>query len=87
MKDKSRHSDQFPSYSQSPLDITFVLKNNVIIIFNKKSFKRSNINCRDVQRKYVVNNVDKSSLRAPWQNGPYTNKHLQLRIVRSYQDA
>jgi len=25
--------------------------------------------------KNVVNNVDKSSLRAPWQNGPYTNKH------------
>jgi len=28
-----------------------------------------NINWRDVQRKYVVNNEDKSSLRAPWQNG------------------
>jgi len=33
------------------------------------------MNGRDVQRKHVVNNVDKSSLRAPWQNGPYTNKY------------
>jgi len=32
-----------------------------------------NINGRDVQRKNVVNNVDKSSLWAPWQNGPYKN--------------
>jgi len=29
------------------------------------------MNGRDVQRKNVVNNVDKSSLWAPWQNGPY----------------
>ena len=36
------------------------------------------INWRDVQRKYVVNNVDMSSLRAPWQNGPYTNKHFAV---------
>ena len=34
---------------------------------------RVNINGRDVQRKNVVNNVDKSSLWAPWQNGPYKN--------------
>jgi len=32
-----------------------------------------NINGRDVQRNNVVNNVDKSSLWAPWQNGPYKN--------------
>jgi len=32
-----------------------------------------NINWRDVQRKNVVNNVDMSNLRAPWQNGPYKN--------------
>jgi len=32
---------------------------------------------RDVQRKNVVNNVDMSSLRAPWQKGPYTNKHTE----------
>jgi len=32
----------------------------------------ANINWRDVQRKNVVNNVDMSSLRASWQNGPYT---------------
>jgi len=31
---------------------------------------------RDVQRKNVANNVDKSSLIAPWQNGPYI-KHLE----------
>jgi len=30
-----------------------------------------NTNWRDVQIKNVVNNVDMSSLRAPWQNGPY----------------
>jgi len=30
-----------------------------------------NINWRDVQRKNVVYNVDMSSLKAPWQNGPY----------------
>ena len=42
------------------------------------------INWRDVQTKNVVNNVDMSSLRAPWQNGPYkkltqrtTQKHVQ----------
>ena len=34
---------------------------------------RSNINWRDVHIKNVVNNVDISSLRAPWQNRPYTN--------------
>jgi len=32
-----------------------------------------NINGRYVQRKNVVNNVDKSSLCAPWQNDPYKN--------------
>jgi len=25
----------------------------------------------------VVSNVDMSSLRAPWQNGPYTKKHTE----------
>jgi len=33
----------------------------------------SNINGRDVQRKNVVNNVDKSSVWAPLQTGPYKN--------------
>jgi len=33
----------------------------------------SNINRRDVQRKNVVNNVDKSSLWTPCQNCPYKN--------------
>jgi len=32
-----------------------------------------NINGRDVQRKNVVNTVDKSSLWALWQDGPYKN--------------
>jgi len=32
-----------------------------------------NINGGDVQNKNVVNNVDKSSLWAPRQNGPYKN--------------
>jgi len=31
------------------------------------------INWRDVQTKNVANNVDMSSLRAPWQNGPHKN--------------
>ena len=42
-----------------------------------------NINGRDVQRKKVVNNVDKSSLWAPWQNGPYNlnnDRHLYKSI-------
>ena len=37
------------------------------------SLNMTNINGRDDQRKNVVNNVDKSSLWAPWQNGPYKN--------------
>ena len=37
------------------------------------SNNRNIINGGDVQRKNVVNNVDKSSLWAPWQNGPYKN--------------
>jgi len=36
-----------------------------------------NINCWDVQRKNVVNNVDMSSLRTLWQNGPYKNQHTE----------
>jgi len=31
------------------------------------------INWRDDQIKNVVNDVDMSSLRAPWQTGPYKN--------------
>jgi len=41
--------------------------------FFKRNISVYNINGRDVQRKNVVNNVDKSSLWAPWQNGPYKN--------------
>ena len=36
-----------------------------------------NIIWRDAQRKNVVNNVDMSSLRAPWQNSPYKNQHTE----------
>jgi len=36
-----------------------------------------NINWRDVQRKNVANNVDMISLRAPWQNGLYEEKHTE----------
>jgi len=35
------------------------------------------INWRDVQTKNVVNIVDMSCLRAPWQNGPYKNLHKE----------
>ena len=44
-----------------------------IYIYNKAVLQTDNINGRDVQRKNVVNNVDKSTLWAPWQNGPYKN--------------
>ena len=37
------------------------------------TYSLPNINWRDVQTKNVVNNVDMSCLRAPWQNGPYKN--------------
>ena len=33
----------------------------------------NNINWSDVQIKNVVNNVDMSSWKAPWQNGSYKN--------------
>jgi len=36
-----------------------------------------NIKRKDVQRKNVANNVDMSYLRAPRQNGQYTNKHTE----------
>ena len=39
--------------------------------------KGCHINWRDVQRKNIVNNVDMSSLRTPWQNGPYKNQHTE----------
>ena len=55
-----------------------------------------NINWRDVQRKNGVNNVDiklmkgksLSSLRTPWQNGPYTTKkHRTTQKHVNHQDA
>jgi len=49
-----------------------------IAIYQKKVRGRvHNINWSDVQRKNVVNSVDMSSLRAPWQKGPYENKHTE----------
>jgi len=41
------------------------------------SIIRNNINKRDIQGKNVVNNVDMSSLSAPWQNGTYKNQHTE----------
>ena len=35
------------------------------------------INWRAVQRKTVLNNVDMSSLRASWHNGPYKIQHVE----------
>ena len=46
-------------------NIKIVLPTCVVILYY--------INGGDVQRKNVVNNVDKSSLWAPRQNGPYKN--------------
>jgi len=40
-------------------------------------YSRLNINWRNVQRKNAVNNVDVSSLMAPWQNSPYINQHKE----------
>jgi len=40
-------------------DFLFILKMLVFVIHQIKN----------------VNNVDMSSLRAPWQNGPYKNQH------------
>jgi len=37
-----------------------------------------NINWTDVHRKNVINNVDMSGLRAPWQNGRYKNHWLDF---------
>jgi len=60
-------------------ELQTVLTNNVVLDKKVKTQqqqnKKSNININggDVQRKNVVNNVDKSSLWAPWQNGPYKN--------------
>ena len=39
--------------------------------------KSHNKNWIDVQRKNEVNNKDMSSLRTPWQHGPYTYKHTE----------
>jgi len=34
------------------------------------------------KEKYAVNNVERSSLRAPWQNCPYKNKHIEQHNTR-----
>lgn len=42
----------------------------------QKTRTGTNTNRKDVQRKIVAYSVDRSNLRAPWQNGKYKNKHL-----------
>jgi len=68
-----------------------MIKNKNIIIVKSFTLHMSNcflnnyyINWRDVQSKNGVNNIDMSSLRTPWQNGPYkkqtqrtTQKHVE----------
>jgi len=50
--------------------------------------KHDIINWSDVQRKNFVNNVDMSSLRAPWQNGLYKNQHTLINInTKTRRDA
>jgi len=49
---------------------------NMVMIFIR-TLQINNTNKRDVQRKNVVNNIDSWSLRAPCQNGPYTEKHTE----------
>ena len=39
-----------------------------------------NINWSNVQWQNVVNNVDMSSIRAPWKNGPYKNKKVSMHL-------
>ena len=53
-----------------PYTQTFGIFYSLAIITQHVSFL--DINWRDVQRKNVVNNVDMSSLKAPWENGPHT---------------
>jgi len=63
--------------------VSFVYLNTLICIstFNDKCLCMLkaiyNINWRDVHGKIVVNNVDKSSLRGPWQNSHYKNLHTK----------
>jgi len=45
----------------------------MLLSFQGLCHSNAYINGGDVQRKNVVNNVDKSSLWAPRQNGPYKN--------------
>ena len=45
----------------------------IVLLYSLKLIHNDNINWRDVKTKNVVNNVDMSCLRAPWQNGPYKN--------------
>ena len=45
------------------------------------------INWGDVLRKNVVNNVDMSSLRAPWQKRPYKTNTQNNTTARQHHDA
>jgi len=65
-----------------PYTQTFGIFRSLAIITQHVSFL--NINWRDVQIKNGVNNVDMSSLKAPWQNDPYTeNKQNNSKTRRS----
>jgi len=65
------------------LCIWHIIRTNVDDLF---IILHSNINGRDVQRKNVVNNVDKSSLWAQWQHGPFKNTQ-NITKYGVYKDA
>ena len=46
----------------------------------------NNVNFSNVQSKKVVNNVDMSSSRAPWQNGPYKKAYRTAQKHTENQD-
>jgi len=68
-------------YAKHPRKMEVCLLTNIIpvslITVENGIHSSININWWDVQRTNVVNNVDMSSLRAPWQNGLYKNKHSE----------
>jgi len=46
-------------------------------------YYKHNVIRKDLQRKNVVNNVDMSSLMAPWHNGPYKNTQNNTKTRRT----
>ena len=56
--------------------------------FDPSPFNHLNINWRDVQKKNVVNNVDMSSLRAPWQKKRCSKVYVvSLSTCQKYQTS